>query len=193
MTKRPLLLPQKKRYLNLCVTLVWFTVCLRALYMKHCTHKSVMDNEKTPPITSKRALPNLYLFKTLPSTPKKSVLPQRSPQNDQLFYLFKTPPSYVKKNGTILCIYSKRPSYLKKSSYYHKKPIKWISFCIYSKRPPPFLDSCLIVKKYKSDLYIILNGQQLVLARFSPVSTPFLPGRRHPSGSGAPPSGVDSS
>ena len=37
----PLLLLQKKWYLNLCVTLVWFTVCHRALYMKHCTHKSV--------------------------------------------------------------------------------------------------------------------------------------------------------
>ena len=54
------------------------------------------------------------------------------------FYLFKTPPSCVKKkNGTKLCIYSKRPSYLKKSSYYHKKPIIWLRFCIYSKRPPP--------------------------------------------------------
>ena len=59
--------------------------------MKHCTHKSVVNNDKTPPITSKRALPNVYLFKTLPATQKKSVLPQRSPQNDQLFYLSNTP------------------------------------------------------------------------------------------------------
>ena len=46
--------------------------------------------------------PNLYLFKTLPNAKKKSVLPQRSPQNEQILYLFKTPPSYVKKNGAFI-------------------------------------------------------------------------------------------
>ena len=56
-----------------------------------------MNNDKTPPITSKRALPNVYLFKTLPPTPKKSVLAQKSPQHDQIFYLLKTPPLTSKK------------------------------------------------------------------------------------------------
>ena len=62
-------------------------------------------------------------------------------------YSKRLPLASKKKNGTKLCIYSKRPSYLKKSSYYHKKPIIWLRFCIYSKRPPPSLHSCLIMKK----------------------------------------------
>ena len=120
--------------------------------MKHCIHKSVMIYYKTPPITSKRALPNLYLFKMLPPTPKKSVLPQRSPQNDQLFYSFKTPSSYVKKKRYQIVHLFKTPLLLQKKQLLPQEANKMTKFLyLFKKRPPPSLDSYLIVKKYKSD------------------------------------------
>ena len=71
----------------------------------------------------------------------------------------------------------KTPLLLKKKQLLPQETHKMNKFLYLFKTPPPLLDSFLIGKKYKSDLYIILNSQQFVLARFSPVSTPFLPGR----------------
>ena len=45
---------------------------------------------------------------------KKSVLPQRSPQNDQLFYLIKTTPSYVKKKTVPNCAFIQNALLLQK-------------------------------------------------------------------------------
>ena len=90
----------------------------------------------------------------------------RRPFKCSILYLFKTPPSCFKKNGTKFCIYSKRPPPTsKKAVPTTKEPIELLNsifiqnapscyqkmsllpekspqndkFCIYSKRPPPTL------------------------------------------------------
>ena len=90
---------------------------------------------KHPPLTSKRALPSLYLFKTLPhAQKKKSVLPQRSPPNEQNLYLFKTPPSYVKKNGAFIL---NAPSTSNKAVITTRSPKMTKFLCLFKTPPPP--------------------------------------------------------
>ena len=115
--------------------------------MKHCTHKSVMNKDKTPPLISKRALSNLYLFKTLPPTPKKSALPQRSPQNDQLFYSFKTPSSYVKKKRYQIVHLFKTPLVLQKKQLLPEEAHKMTKFLYLFKTSPPLVRLLFDIEK----------------------------------------------
>ena len=73
--------------------------------MKHCTHKSVMNNDKTPPITSKRALPYLYVFKTLLSTPKKVYYHKGAHKMTNFFIYSKRPPLTSKKKTVPNCAF----------------------------------------------------------------------------------------
>ena len=58
---------------------------------------------KHPPLTSKRALPNLYLFKTLPHAQKKKVYYHRGAHKMNKFCIYsKRPPLTSKKNGAFI-------------------------------------------------------------------------------------------
>ena len=77
----PLLLLQKKRYLN-------------KVYYHKGAHK--MTNffiySKRPPLTSKKRYQIVHLFKTPLLLKKKQLLPQETHKMNKFLYLFKTPP-----------------------------------------------------------------------------------------------------
>ena len=60
---------------------------------------------KHPPITSKRALPNLYLFKTLPPTPNKKCTTTKEPTNWPTFLFIQNAPPLTSKKAVPKCAF----------------------------------------------------------------------------------------
>ena len=93
-------------------TLVWFTVCLRGLNVKHCTHKAVMSNKKRPPsYFTKSGTKFCIYWERPPPSAKKRVLPHRRAQKMTKF-----------------CIYSKRPPPNSSKKWFQPQRIE-ISVC----------------------------------------------------------------
>ena len=93
---------------------------------------------------------------------KKSVLPQRSPPNEQNLYLFKTPPSYVKKNGAFIL---NAPSTSNKAVTTTRSP-KMTKFVCLFKTPPPLLVRLLF------DLLFALGVQHCKHKAFMTIRPP---------------------
>ena len=125
------------------------------------------------PLLFKKSVANMWYSKRPLLLQKQWLLPQKTPWNDQILYLFKTPqPCYFKKSGTKYCIYLfKTPSsYFKKAITTKKEPKKWPKYVslqstpfllfkkteirIYSKRPSP--TSKKVVATNKVRIFVVL-------------------------------------
>ena len=79
--------------------------------------------------------PNFVFIQNAPLLlPKKRLLPPRSPHNDQILYLFKTPTSSPKTVVHNFYLF-KTPPYFNKSRYYHHGAYKLTKYCIYLTPP----------------------------------------------------------
>ena len=56
-----------------------------------------MNNNKNAPLLLQKEWYQILYIENVPLLLKKNVLPQKSPQNDKMLYLFKKPPIYIKK------------------------------------------------------------------------------------------------
>ena len=148
------------------------------LFVTHSTRAS-LGSRGCPTL---RKIRRIFNAKRPPPTPqKKRLLPQKSPRNDQMLYLFKSSPSYFKKSSyyyqlaqkmTKLCIYSKRPLILKKQAVSTKKRVhRMTKFNIHSKRFPHTL------KKNSTKLVFIQNApssfKKAVTITKDPIKRPY--------------------
>ena len=92
---------------------------------------------KQPPVTSKRALPILYLFKTLLPTKKKKCTTTKEPTKWPTFLFIQNASLLRKKKRYQIVHLFKTPLLLQNKQLLPQEAHKMTSFCIYWKRPDP--------------------------------------------------------